>query len=249
MRIDGSTQNTYERLSTAKRINRASDDPAGLAILQKLQEQTRGLNKATDNALSMNDLSKTADGALSSMHDSLQRMRELAVQAQNGILTDSDRAAIQEEIGEIKQSISSTVQNTQFNTQKLLDGTFTDKNIAINPNGTGMKMNVQNTGLEALGIDSFDVTGSFDISDIDSAISKVSEARSELGATSNRITHGVNVNNISEYNITAANSRIEDLDMASAMVQLSTQQILQQYNYYAQKQTYQQKANSISLLG
>lgn len=249
MRIEGSMQNTYERLSTAKRINRASDDPAGLAILQKLQEQTRGLNKATDNALSMNDLSKTADGALSSTHDSLQRMRELAVQAQNGILTDRDRAAIQEEISEIKQSISSTVQNTQFNTQKLLDGTFTDKNIAINPNGTGMKMNVQNTGLEALGIDSFDVTGSFDISDIDSAISKVSEARSELGATSNRITHGVNVNNISEYNITAANSRIEDLDMASAMVQLSTQQILQQYNYYAQKQTYQQKANSISLLG
>ncbi|MFZ5986239.1 MAG: flagellin [Bacillota bacterium] len=249
MRIEGSMTQSYERLSSMQRINRAADDAAGLAISQKLKEQINGLDRGTSNTQDMNNLAKTAEGSLSSIHDSLHRMRELAVQASNGTLTSEDKAMLQTEIDEIKASISDTVRNTQFNTIKVLDGTFSDKNVAIDPSGKGMKMSIQNTGLTALGIDSFDVTGSFDISDIDSALEKVSDARANLGATSNRLDHAVNTNRIAEYNQIAANSRIEDLDIGLEIMQLNTQQIVNQYQYYAQKQSAQQKANSLSLLG
>ncbi|MCX7710587.1 MAG: flagellin [Clostridia bacterium] len=249
MRIEGALQNSYESLSSMQRINSAADDAAGLAISQNLTAETKGYDKGTDNALSMNDLAKTADGAMSSIHDSLQRMRELAVQASNGVLTGDDRKLIQEEIDQLKQSIGGVVQNTQFNTQKLLDGTFKDKNIAMNPSGTGMKMNIQNTGLEALGIKDFDVTKDFDIKTLDNAISQVSDARSQLGATSNRIMHGVSINQISSENLTASKSRMVDLDIPKAISQMKTQEILQQYQYFAQKQAAMQKSGTLSLLG
>jgi flagellin len=249
MRIDNSIQNSYQSLSSGKRINSAADDAAGLAISQKLQAQSNGLEQASNNGLSMNDLANTADGALNSMGDSLQRIRELAVQASNGILAGGDKQAIQSEIDELKQSINETAKNTQFNTQKILDGTFTNKNIAVNTQGSGMQMNIRDTTLATLGIQNFDVTGNFDISDIDNAISKVSDARSDIGATSNAIKSAVSANDIEQINTEAADSRIEDADIAAQATQLNTLKILDQYKMYAQKQTMSQKANVLSLLG
>jgi flagellin len=119
----------------------------------------------------------------------------------------------------------------------------------VNPQGTGMKMNIQDTSLATLGIQNFDVTGNFDITDIDNAISKVSDARSNIGATSNAITAATNANDIEQINTESANSQIEDVDMAAQASQLNTQKILEQYMLFAQKQSMTQKANTLSLLG
>lgn len=236
MNIESSLTYNYERLSSGQRINRAADDAAGLTIAQKMETQIRGLDRGTDNALDANNLAQTAEGALGSIHDSLQRMRELAVQASNGILADSDKAIIQDEINQLKYSIQDTVKYTEFNTQKLLDGTFSNKNLATSPSGTGSTMTIENTGLETLGIKNFDVTGDFNIEDIDQAIEMVSSSRGKLGATSNALMHTVNYNNISLYNQTKSKSSLEDLDIAKEVTNQKTNEILLQYQIYAQKQ-------------
>lgn len=121
MRISSiSNQNmyrSYQQMSSGKKINTAADDAAGLAIAQKLLSQSNSLNKATDNAATFQDMTKIADGALGSISDSLQRIRELGLQASNGLYTDSDKAAIQSEIDQLKQHISDTASQTQFNTK------------------------------------------------------------------------------------------------------------------------------------
>lgn len=249
MNVDTAMQKSLESLSSAQRVNRAADDAAGLAISEKMLTQIKGDNKAVDNMSSADNMARTAEGAMSSIHGSLQRMRELSVQASNATLTADDRKILQLEIDQLKQDIGDTVKNTRFNTQQLLDGTFANKNIAMNPEGTGMKMNIKNTGLEALGIADYDVTKKFDISKIDNAIKKVSESRSELGAFSNRMGHGINMTEVAEENQTAARSRIVDLDIAKGVSQLNSQQGIMQYKIFAQKQDAAAKANALSLLG
>lgn len=119
-RLSGSV----ERLSSGLKINRASDDPAGMAISQKMRTQIRGLNRASDNAQDGISVIETAEGALSEIHSMLQRMRELAVQASNGSFADNDRVAVQEEVDALVKEIDRTAKDTQFNTTKLLDGSL-----------------------------------------------------------------------------------------------------------------------------
>ena len=243
-----SIQNSISTISSGKRINSAADDAAGLAISQSLQSQSKGLEKASDNGLAFKDLANTADSALSSISDSLQRMRELGVQASNGTSTGSDRQAMQIEVNQLKQSIGDAVKNTQFNTQKILDGTFVDKKIAINPQGTGSKMNIQDTGLATLGVQNFDVTGNIDLKAIDDAIKKISDARGNLGATTNVINSAVNTNNITQSSTEAADSKSGDTDIPSAISKLKVQQDQDQIKIYAQKKTMASMASSLSLL-
>ena len=115
---------SLERLSSGLRINRAADDAAGLSISEKLRAQIRGLNRASANALDGISLIQTAEGALNEVHSILQRMRELAVQASNGIYTADDRAALQLEISQLTDEINRIAASTEFNTKKLLDGTL-----------------------------------------------------------------------------------------------------------------------------
>jgi flagellin len=128
-----STSKTLERLSSGLRINRAADDAAGLAISEKMRSQIRGLSQADRNILDGVSLVQTAEGGLQSIHNMLQRARELSVQAGNDTLTDSDRQGIQEEIEQLKKGINDTANNTQFNGINLLnvddDGYFVDKTI------------------------------------------------------------------------------------------------------------------------
>ncbi|MEJ8554831.1 flagellin [Tepidibacter sp. Z1-5] len=248
MKVDSITYQSYERLSSMQRINQSSDDPAGLAISEKLDMQIKGTEQGTENALDMSNLLNTAEGSLDSIHENLQRMRELAVQASNGILSNDDKAILQQEINQLKSSIGDSVKNTEFNSIKLLDGTFTNKNAAINSSGTGMKMHIKNTGLEALGIENFDVTKDFNIEDLDNAIEKVSSSRSDLGASNNRLSHAVNYNRISSYNQTEANSRIVDLDIGKEIINLQRNKILDQYKFFSQKQSSMQLQQNMSIL-
>jgi len=125
MKID---QN-YAQLSSMKRINSASDDAAGLAIAEKMKSLESGFSQAIDNTKDAINLGNVADGGLEGVSDHLGRIRELAVQASNGLLSDDDRSIIQDEVNQLKEGISDLVKNTEFNGIKLLDGTFQDKNI------------------------------------------------------------------------------------------------------------------------
>lgn len=248
MKIDSSIQKLYTQLSSAKRINSAANDPAGLAISNKMTAQVNGYDKGTENALTSQDLAKTAEGALSSINDSLQRIRELAVQASNATYTADDKKIIQAEITQLKEGIQQTARDTEFNTMKLLDGTFSDKTIASNPSGTGQTMTIKNTSLETLGIDNFDVTQNFNIEDIDKALTQVSDSRSNLGALSNRIDYMVNVNETASLNLRRAEDQISSADMAKAVTQLKTMQMQQQIQIYAQQNKMSQSASVLNLL-
>lgn len=221
--------NIYFQLSSGKRINRASDDAAGLAIAQKLLKQENGLNVGAQNARDGVGALNIADGAMGGMMDYLQRINELSIRSMNGLYSDSDRAAIQTEIDGMMSGIQSLAKNTTFNEQKLLDGSMADLHLATNPSGGGLDIRMENTTLKALGLAGFNVTGDFDLDVISNAMDMVSKARSNLGAATNRLDHTYNYNQSASENLLASRSRIEDLDMPKAISEKKKQDALEQY--------------------
>ena len=127
----GQQAKSSEKLSSGYKINRAADDAAGLSISEKMRSQIRGLNKASDNAQDGISLIQTAEGALNEAHSILQRMNELATQAANDTNTTADRNAVQDELAALTSEIDRIASTTQFNTQNLLDGNFTGKNLQV----------------------------------------------------------------------------------------------------------------------
>ena len=222
-----------EKLSSGMRINRAGDDAAGLAISEKMRGQIRGLRQASRNAQDGISLIQTAEGALNESHAILQRMRELAVQSANDTNTDADRAELQKEVGALVEELDRIGNNTEFDTQQLLDGTFTGKKVHIGANtGQVLEIAVNDMTASGLGVSGVDIatqTGADSaIATIDTAIEKLSEERSQLGAWQNRLEHTIaNLDNASE-NLQAAESRIRDVDMAQEIMAFTKNNILQQ---------------------
>jgi len=241
------SSNTYTALSSGYKINSAADDAAGLAISEKLQSQTTGHSVGSSNAKDGISLINVAEGALSGIHDSLQRIRELGVRASNGLFSDSDKQIFQSEIDGLKQSIQDVAKGTTFNTMKLLDGSMADIDLATNPQGGTLKIQLVNSTLESLGIADFDVTKDFDLKAIDDAIEKISSARSTLGAQSNSLYHTINYNNNTSYNLTAANSRIKDTDYGEALIKKNRDEALQQYRIFGIKAKSEQNAGILKL--
>ncbi len=246
-----------EKLSSGYRINRAGDDAAGLSISEKMRSQIRGLNKASDNAQDGISAIQVAEGALNETHSILQRMNELATQAANDTNTTIDRNAIQEEINALTDEIDRIRSTTQFNTQNLLDGNFSGKNLQIGAleeqnivisisNMESSAIGIRN-GASALSVSSFDAAGSA-MTKIQSAIDNVSKQRSYLGALQNRLEHTIaNLDNISE-NTQSAESRIRDVDMAEEMVEYSKNNILAQAGQSMLAQANQSTQGVLSLL-
>ncbi|WP_227394296.1 flagellin N-terminal helical domain-containing protein [Jeotgalibacillus aurantiacus] len=228
------TSKSLEKLSSGLRINRAADDAAGLAISEKMRSQVRGLGMAERNSLDAISLIQTAEGALSSTHEILQRMRELAVQASNGTLETQDLEAIQDEIGALTEEIDRIAETTQFNNKKLLDGSeatgFTFQ-VGANDN-EDMNLVIGQMDSTTLGINGVEAAiltdPSAQITIINDAISTVSAERSNLGAFQNRLEHTVSNLSSANENLTAAESRIRDLDMAKEMSQFTRNNILNQ---------------------
>jgi len=223
---------SMEKLSSGLRINRAADDAAGLAISEKMRGQIRGLNQAIRNAQDGISLIQTAEGALNETHSILQRMRELAVQSANDTNTDQDRAQLQAEVNQLLAEIDRIANTTQFNTKALLDGTFTGT-IHIGANtGQNLVINISNMGVSALGISGLAIStqalADAAIASIDAAINLVSTERAKLGALQNRLEHTINNLSVASENLTAAESRIRDLDMAQEMMAFTRSQILSQ---------------------
>lgn len=220
----------YSQLSSGKRINRAADDAAGLAIGQKLKRQENGLSVGAQNVKDGMGALNVADGALDGITDYLQRIRELGLKSMNGLYSDSDREMFQTEIDQLKEGIQSLAKGTTLNEQKLLDGSMADLDLATNPDGSGLSIQMQDATLEKLGIADFDVTsGKFDLNAIDKALDMVASARSDMGAATNRLEHTYNYNMNASEQLTAARSRIEDLDMPMAISEKKKQDLLTQY--------------------
>ena len=220
-----------EKLSSGLRINRAGDDAAGLAISEKMRAQIRGLNMASKNAQDGISLIQTAEGALNEVHAILQRMRELAVQAANDTNTVEDRQNLQKEVAELIKEIDRIANDTEFNTQTLLDGTFTSKVLHIGANaGQNIQISINSMKAADLGVDGVDISADADsaITSIDNAIKTVSEERAYLGANQNRLEHTINNLGTAAENLQAAESRIRDVDMAKEMMEFTKNSILSQ---------------------
>ncbi|MGM8215204.1 flagellin [Bacillaceae bacterium W0354] len=215
-------QKSLEKLSSGLRINRAGDDAAGLSISEKMRGQIRGLEMAQKNSQDGISLIQTAEGALNETHSILQRMRELAVQAANDTNADEDRTAIKAEIDELVSEIDRISADTEFNTKSLLDGTTTSISIQTGANSGNdtIDITLQSISSTDLSIDALDVTDNTNantaIDSIQGAIDTVSEFRSKLGATQNRLEHTINNLSTSAENLTAAESRIRDVDHTEA---------------------------------
>lgn len=227
-----------EKLSSGYRINRASDDAAGLAISEKMRGQIRGLKQASTNAQDGQSLIQTAEGAMNEIHSVLQRMRELTVQAKNDTYKQEDRNKIKEEVTQLQCEITRISNQTEFNQMKLLNGSYTGKVIQVGANDdqtigiTITKCDAASLGVSTIadGIanseNAKDLTAK--LKTIDDAISKISTRRSNLGAKSNRFDHTIaNADNTAE-NLQASESKIRDVNMASEMVAYSSMSILQQ---------------------
>ena len=249
----GTLSKSTEKLSSGYRINRAADDAAGLSISEKMRSQIKGLNKASSNAQDGISAIQTAEGALNEAHSILQRMNELATQAANDTNTTVDRKAIQSEIDALTSEVSRIASTTQFNTQNLLDGTFSNKNLQVGAlNGQKIAididtMNAAALSINALCVSTFTKAGAA-MSAVQKAIETVSSQRSKLGALQNRLEHTVNnLDNVAE-NTQTAESRIRDTDMASEMVQYSATSIIQQAGQSMLAQANSQTQGVLSLI-
>jgi flagellin len=258
----GQALNTsFERLSSGFRINRAADDAAGLQISDRLTSQIQGLNQAVRNANDAISVAQTAEGALAETTVALQRIRQLAIQSQNGINSSADRGALQKEVSALKSEITRIATDTEFNGVKLLDAGFSAVFLVGAEGGQTISVNLSASKIQ--GGSSFSAAGlnltstsvstaanaSAAIGTIDTAISAIGGVRADLGALQNRFQSTIrNLSNISE-NVAGARSRIRDTDFAAETAELTRNQIVQQASISVLSQANQRPQNALSLLG
>ena len=240
-----------EKLSSGYRINRAADDAAGLSISEKMRGQVRGLQRASDNAQDGISLIQTAEGAMDQQHQILQRARELAVQAANDTNVTADRTAISQELEQLKAEFDRITEQTEFNTQKLCNGSFTNKKFQVGANkDQSIDVSIDETEMEDIStkVSSYDdATDAIEL--IDTNITNLSNTRSKLGAIQNRLEYTVKNDDNTAENIQSAESRIRDVDMAEEMTTFSKQNIIQQAATSMLAQANQSNQGVLSLLG
>ena len=231
---------SMERISTGLRINRAADDPAGLAISEKMRAQIRGLKQASRNAQDGISLLNVADGALQETQAIIHRLREIAVYAATGTLTDQERNALQIEFNELVLAVDDIGKNTNFNTVPLLDGSRGDNPLMLQIGanaGQNTDISLGNMQARALGLmdDEGNILSVFTpeeadaaIGRIDEALGKVSDQRAYIGAKTRRLEHTINNLENTAINLTEAESRIRDADIAEETMNMVKAQIRMQ---------------------
>ena len=251
-----------EKLSSGYRINRAADDAAGLSISEKMRKQIRGLDRASTNAQDGISAVQTAEGALAEVHSMLQRMNELSVQAANGTNSSVDIQSIKDEIKQLNKEINRIASSTDFNGKKMLKSGQASVSIFVgyttdNYNNIKISNKDLNAVATAISGEAFMTAQSNKatsaqaqafLATISSQIEKVSKMRSDFGAIQNRLEHTIdNLDNVVE-NVTAAESRIRDTDMADEMVKYSKNNILTQAGQSMLAQANQSTQGVLSLL-
>ncbi len=246
--VAGRLDKNIEKLSSGLRINRAGDDPAGLAVSEKMRSQIRGLNQASRNASDGISFIQTTEGYLQESQNIMQRIRELSVQASNGIYTAEDRMQIQVEISQLVDEVDRIASHAQFNGMNMLTGRFardTGENVVtasmwfhIGANmdqrtqvyvGTmtarGLGVRFEDNSIISL---STPENANRTIGVVDAALRKVNKQRADLGAYQNRLEHTIRGLDVGAENLQASESRIRDSDMAHEVVRYTTNQILLQ---------------------
>jgi len=245
-------QKNLEKLSSGYRINRSADDAAGLAISEQMRSKINGLDQATANANDAIGLIQTAEGALTETHSMLQRMVTLATQSANGTYNSTARGAIKEEVDALKLEIDRIASTTDYNGVKPI-GASSAITVQIGPtSGETLEIAAKKMDSESLGISAISVST---VSDANSAITKINEAintvsthRAKLGASQNRLEHTINNLKTTNENMTAAESRIRDTDMAKEMAAFTKNNILNQAAQSMLSQANQQPQGVLSLL-
>jgi flagellin len=254
-------QTAMERLSTGKRINSAKDDAAGLAIATRMTSEIRGIGAAVRNANDGISLVQIAEGAMGEVGNILQRMRELAVQASSGTVSDTDRAGIQAEVSQLKSQVTAVSSRTTFNGISLMNGSA-----SLASGGNGTKVTIQtgnNTGetvdvdiravdLTILGLASLDTSTQTSADSalalLSTALDTVSEGRATLGGIQSRLATTIDNLNSQATNLTEARSRIEDADFSQESTMLAKNQILSQASTAMLAQANQAPQGVLSLI-
>ena len=258
-----------EKLSSGERINRAGDDASGLAVSEKMRAQIRGLNQASQNCSNGISFIQTTEGYLQETTDIMQRIRELAVQASNGIYSEEDRMQIQVEISALVSEVDRVASSAQFNGMNMLTGRFaqpTGENVVTASMwfhiGANMDQRTQvyigtmsatALGLRNIGDESIMSLATPDeanraIGTLDEALMKINKQRADLGAYQNRLEKTVTGLDIGAENLQASESRIRDTDMAEEMVKFTTSNVLSQAGTAMLAQANQSSQNVLSLL-
>ena len=245
-------QDAVSQLSTGLRVNKASDDAAGLAIGSRMKAQILSLNQSIRNAYDGISMLQTADGASSNLSDMMARMRELAIQSANGTNGESDQAALNVEFKELQTGIQTVINNTVWNGVKVLNGSLTEAKYHIGSvNTDSVSVNFSDlSGLKALTTSGLGNTADAltAISDLSDSLETLAAARTVWGAAINRLTHAAdNASNVS-MNISASKSRILDTDYAQATADLARAQIIQAAGTAMLSQANQQPLNVLRLL-
>jgi flagellin len=261
--------NDISKLSSGMRINKAGDDASGLAVSEKMRSQIRGLNQASQNASNGISFLQTTEGYLQETSDIMQRIRELAVQASNGIYTSEDRMQIQVEVSQLVAEVDRIASAAQFNGMNMLTGRFareTGENTVTGSMwlhiGANMDQRVRvyigtmtaaALGVRSIGDGTIMSLGDADsanrsIGTVDAALKTLNKQRADLGAYQNRLTHTISGLNIAAENMSASESRIRDTDMAKAMVEYTKNQVLSQSGMAVLAQANSNSQQVLSLL-
>jgi flagellin len=222
-RTSDNVSKAMERLSSGLRINKAADDAAGLGISEKMRGQIRGLAQAQRNVQDGVSMVQTAEGNLDEVQSILQRIRELAVQYKNGSTSTAGKGAIQSEVDALSSEITRIQSSAKFNGTDLL-GTATGVTFQVGAND-GETIAIT---FASVSVDTYSDLDNVDLADVDADLDDVSTARAGYGAVQNRLEHALAVTGTYQENLTSAESRIRDVDMAEEMVNLTKNQILQQ---------------------
>jgi flagellin len=249
-------QHNYRRLSTGLRISVAADDAAGLAISERLRSQVRSLSQASRNANDGISLVQVGEGALNEVSNILTRLRELAIQASNGATSNADKNTIKEEFDSLVNEINRIAQSTEFNGVKLLDGSSSSVMFQVGINSTA-NVDTLNVSLTpalstTLGLSTVDVGSggntSFAITQIDSAVNAVSALRGRFGSVQNRLQSTIANLGVASESLSAAESRIRDVDVAYETAELTRNSIMQQASISILSQANAQPQAALQLL-
>ncbi len=253
------TSRSLERLSSGSRINRAGDDAAGLAISEKLKANIRSMKQATRNANDGVSMIQVAEGAMNEVSNILIRMRELSIQASSDTIGDTERSFIDKEMQALKSEVDRIAASTDFNGRKLLDGSEANLEIQIGTKNSPLEdrfyydTTEANTTLSSLGLGGVSTQNRIgaqeNLAMIDSALNRLNSNRAGLGALQNRLMSTINNLQISTENLSAANSRIRDTDMAEETSELTKGSILTQANVSVLGQANQSSQLVLKLLG
>jgi len=251
-------QKTFGQLSSGSRITKSADDAAGLSISESLRSQIRGFQQAGRNANDGISMVQTSEGGLGEISNMLTRIRELAVQAASDTIGDQERGFIDKEVQQLKAEIDRIAKTTRFGDVNLLDGTGGQFDFQVGVNATaddriGFNANEQNATLSSLGIEDIEFTskeGALEaLARIDSAQKTVSGQRANLGALQSRLISTTDQIATTVENLSAANSRIRDTDIAASTAELTRNTVLQQASVSVLAQANQTPAMALKLIG